>query len=253
MPRWSPTAFLLPSHAGGEENHPGPRQRSCLGPEKQSFSWALPGQRGLCVIDTVESLLNTYRGLLFMFDIVFPRNNERDFIEMAVRLGFSGLIFVYNDKSSFFADKSPIKIVNALLVPPDRISKAHSAGALAFCDTDARAAIERGADVVFGMESAEGRDKTHYRVSGLNQVLCRIASENKVSIGFSFNKILSASNFERVKLLGRMMQNFLLCKKFKTPVCIGSFARDPFGMRAPGDLSAFFQQLGLIDAKSAMR
>lgn len=187
-----------------------------------------------------------------MFDIVFPKNNERDFIEIAVRLGYSGLIFVYDEKSAFFADKSPIKIVNALLVPPNKIEKAHSAGALAFCDGDARTAIERGADVVFGMEASEDRDKTHYRRSGLNQVLCRIASENKVAIGFSFNAVLSASNVERVKLMGRMMQNILLCKKFKTSVRIGSFAKDPFGMRSPGDLSAFFQQLGLIDAKSAM-
>ncbi len=187
-----------------------------------------------------------------MFDIVFPKGNERDFIEMAVCLGYSGLIFVYNEKSDFFTEKSPIKIVNALLVPPNKIEKAHSAGALAFCDGDARTAIERGADVVFGMEVSDDRDKTHYRRSGLNQVLCRIASENKVAIGFSFAKILSASNVERVKLMGRMMQNILLCKKFKTSVRIGSFANDPFGMRSPADLSAFFQQLGLIDAKSAM-
>lgn len=188
-----------------------------------------------------------------MFDIVFPNKNETDFIEMAVRLGFSGLVFVYKDKEDFFAGDSPIHTMNALLVDANKILKARSAKVLAFCETaDARSALEHGADVVFGIEASEFEDKTHYRVSGLNQVLCKIAAENKSSIGFSFEKVLSCFGPRRAKLLGRMMQNIALCRKFKAPMRIGSFAKDPFGMRSPTDLAAFFQQLGMTASEARL-
>lgn len=210
-------------------------------------------RRGAGIVNylvVVESLLNTYLRGSDMFDIVFPDKNERDFIEMAVRLGFSGLVFVYQDKSNFFNGDSAIPVVNALLVDPNKISKARAAHALAFCETaDARAALEHKADVVFGLEDDEREDKTHYRISGLNQVLCRIAAENKVAIGFSFAKILSTFGSKRAKLMGRMMQNIVLCRKFKSPMRVGSFAKDSFSMRSPGDLAAFFQQLGMTSGE----
>lgn len=106
---------------------------------------------------------------------------------------------------------------------------------------------------MFGFELQEHKDFLHQRASGLNHVLCQIATKKNVHVAFSFNTILNTTGPERSKILGRMMQNIALCKKYKTPVRIGSFATQPYEMRSSNDLSALFAQLGLQEAKKAMQ
>ena len=175
-----------------------------------------------------------------MIDIVFPNKNEAEFIELAKKLGISGLIFVYKQPSEF----GKYEAANALFVEPKHIQKARQNDVLAICP-GTREAIERGADIVFGFETQEGKDHTHYRLSGLNQVLCNLATEKKVRIGFSFSEILQNIGQKRAQLIGRMAQNIIFCRKFKTPVKIASFASNPYEMRAPAELKSFFEQLGM--------
>lgn len=176
-----------------------------------------------------------------MIDIVFPNKNEAEFIEMARKLGISGLIFAYKQPSEF--SKNP-EAANALFVEPKHIQKARNNDMLSICPAS-REAIERGAGIVVGFELQEAKDHTHYRESGMNQVLCTIATEKKVRIGFSFSTILQYTGQKRAQLLGRMSQNIRFCRKFKTPIKIASFASTPFDMRAPAELKAFFMQLGM--------
>jgi hypothetical protein len=175
-----------------------------------------------------------------MIDIVFPNKNEAEFIEMAKKLGISGLVFAYKQPSEF----CKYDAANALFVEPKHIQKARQSEALAIC-MGSREAIERGADIVFGFELQEGKEHTHYRLSGLNQVLCALATEKNVRIGFSFSAILNSYGQKRAQLIGRMAQNIIFCRKFKTPVKIASFATSPYEMRAPAELNAFFSQLGM--------
>jgi len=172
---------------------------------------------------------------------VFPKGNDAEFIVLAKRLGFSGLICVYEKKSEF--SKDPF-VENALLVRPDQVRAAKQAKILTVCQPS-REALEREADIVGGFESSEGKDKTHYRESGLNQVLCRIAVENNVQVGFSAENILESVGKDRAVLLGRVTQNLLLCRKFKVKVRIASFATKPQNMRASADLVSLFRDLGL--------
>jgi RNase P/RNase MRP subunit p30 len=194
-----------------------------------------------------------------MIDVVFPQQNEVEFLKMAERLGFKQLVFVYPSQANFFpVEKNPtsLKIISGLLVEPSKIPAAKQASALALVKGNGttRAAIERGAHVVFELEEAQQKDSLHYRISGLNQVLCRLANEQNVAIGFSFSSVLRSSGANRAQLLGKMMQNIVFCRKFKTMMMIGSFARDPFEMRAPAELVAFFTQLGMhpTEAKAAL-
>ena len=120
-----------------------------------------------------------------MIDVVFPNKNEEEFIEMAKKLGINGLIFAYKNKNEFYEKKADIQITNALFAEPKDITKAKQYKVPAIC-TASREAIERGANIVFGFELSEAKEHTHYRQSGLNQVLCKIATDKKVSIGFSF-------------------------------------------------------------------
>lgn len=177
-----------------------------------------------------------------MIDVVFPNKNEQEFIEIAKKLGITGLIFAYKDKKDFYQEKTTIPITNALLVEPKNLHKFR--GIPTIC-TASREAIERGANVVYDFELQEQKEHTHYRRSGLNQVLCKLATDKKVHIGISFANLLNNTGQKRAMILGRIMQNITFCQKYKTKIKIASFATSPYEMRAPQDLRALFQQLGL--------
>ncbi len=180
---------------------------------------------------------------MFMRDIVFPRGNEQEFIDTALRLGISELVFVYSKQSDFFKGKSNVKVVNAVFCDYKNVRRFKQSGILTVCKAS-REAIECSADIVFDAEEQDVRDKTHYRMSGLNHVLCKLACQNNVGVGFSFSSVLKSYGQARSVLMGRMMQNILLCSKYKTPVVFASFADSPWLMRSPVDVNSFFAGLG---------
>jgi len=107
-------------------------------------------------------------------------------------------------------------------------------------------------DIITSLETSLDKDKTHYKESGLNQVLCKLAKKNKIAIAFNFNNILNAK--KRYLILGRIMQNIRLCRKYKIPMIIASFANDRYDMRNPRDLISIGISLGMtpIEAKNAV-
>lgn len=185
-----------------------------------------------------------------MIDIVFPRNNEQEFIKLAEKLGFKELIFLYTS-ADFPKSNSMFKIKQALLLPTSKVNIAHSKKLPAFHKghDNAREAIERDFDVVFAVEDDPRTDHLHFRNSGLNHVLCRLASKNDVRVGFSFSSVLHSN--KRNIIMGRMMQNIRFCRKFKVKTIIASFARTPFDMRAPSELRAFFETLGMTSKEAS--
>jgi len=98
-------------------------------------------------------------------------------------------------------------------------------------------------DIVTGLENIEDKDDLHYRKSGLDHVLCNLANKHRISVGFSFDDFLNAK--DKGKIIGRMMQNAMLCKKYKVNVVVASFARDKYGMRIAKDLEAFGKVIGI--------
>jgi len=185
-----------------------------------------------------------------MIDIVFPKDNEKEFIETAEKLGYKELIFVYEHK---FPDvrskfKTKLKLHDALLVQHKKIISAKNKSKLVFvkAEEDNRVAFEKSRpSLVFAFEEAQPRDFMHQRGSGLNHILCRLAKENKVKIGFSFNSILNCGAMKQAQILGRVQQNIKLCRKYKCKTAIASFAKSPYEMRSPKDLMAFFIELGM--------
>jgi ribonuclease P/MRP protein subunit RPP1 len=86
-----------------------------------------------------------------------------------------------------------------------------------------RAGVEdKRVDILISPERLAIKDYMHSRNSGLNQVLCRLASKNQVAIGFDFNFLYNSK--ERGRVIGRMMQNVILCRKFKVKMIVGCFA-----------------------------
>src|SRR3989344_324869 len=113
-----------------------------------------------------------------------------------------------------------------------------------------REAVEnKQVDILLAPERIGKKDRLNQRDSGLNDILCKFAKENDVAIGFSFADLLN-SKFRAV-LLGRMMQNVRLCRKYKVRMVLGSFAKNSWEMRAPNDLLALGQVLGMAP-KEAM-
>ncbi|MBS3171510.1 hypothetical protein J4449_02775 [Candidatus Woesearchaeota archaeon] len=98
-------------------------------------------------------------------------------------------------------------------------------------------------DILLGPEFNRERDFIHFRNSGLNQVLCRLAKKNEITIGFSFSDLMNSKNKETV--LGRMMQNVFLCRKFKVKMVIGSFASKENEIKNRSELISFGNIIGM--------
>ena len=89
------------------------------------------------------------------------------------------------------------------------------------------------------------KDFMNFRNSGLNDVLCKLAKKNKVSVGFDFSEILSLSGFARAEALSRMRQNVRLCGKYGVSMSIFSLAKEPYELRAKDALVCFGRILGM--------
>ncbi len=191
-----------------------------------------------------------------MIDIVFPKKNEKEFLAMAKELGFDKLVFVYQLKG--FPKENFKGATKAVLCKPNEINQAKQKAKIVLVESSSsnRQVIEKSqADIIFNLENETRRDLTHSKRSGLNQVLCKLLAKKNKIIGFNFNSLLKANKGLRVGLMGRMMQNVKLCRKFKVKMLIASFAKNPYEMRAAHDLIAFGITLGMHpkEAKQSLR
>ena len=189
-----------------------------------------------------------------MIDFVTPNNNEEEFISIADKLGYKELSFLYNindylDKQKKFKIKNTdIKVDIGILADNRSIYeiknklKDEKAFIVVKSSTNDKDIIERlKPNIIFSFEENTRKDFIHQRASGLNHILCKSAKENNVTIGFSIKSILDAEN--KQEILGRMMQNMKLCRKYKIKTIIASFARKPLEMRNVHDLASLFEIL----------
>jgi hypothetical protein len=189
-----------------------------------------------------------------MHDIVFPERNESALIARAQTLGIKELVFVYDDPAHFYKGTAPIKIVNALLANPMSVERAKNKTPMVLVRSSEQDlhVLEHGAPtILFDLEGSPRHDALHQRASGLNHILARLFVKNGVTLTFSLRSILESHGERRGQLLGRMMQNISLCRKFRVPMRIASFAKSPSGMRNPEDLKSLFVVLGMHPSEAA--
>lgn len=61
-----------------------------------------------------------------------------------------------------------------------------------------------------------GKDRLKQRDSGLNQVLCKIAKENNITLAFDLDELKEEKDKKnKATILARMLQNIKLIKKYK--------------------------------------
>ena len=103
----------------------------------------------------------------------------------------------------------------------------------------------KNTDILMSPEKKRYKDFMKSRNSGLNQVLCKLAFQNKVAIGFNFNEVLLLKDFERADLLGRMMFNVKLCNKYKVKMIVCNSIKNNEEIRSESDLESFARVLGM--------
>ncbi|MFP4423894.1 MAG: RNase P subunit p30 family protein [Candidatus Woesearchaeota archaeon] len=160
-----------------------------------------------------------------MIDIVVCNNNEKELVSMAEYLDFKGLVMI-NGKP--VESKIPVHKLDIVKIKGD-----------------ARPAIEKGVSLIYNVEDRGMKEFMHYRNSGLNQVLCKIAAEKGVSVGFNMGLIIQGNAYKRSIIMGRMMQNARFCRKFGVKQVVASFAQDPFEMRGPYELMSLAKIIGI--------
>ena len=195
-----------------------------------------------------------------MLDIVIPNNNEKSFVSIAEKLGYKELIFLYGFDTYLEKQKNPIKntkikISYGILADPRNILKINNKFkekrpfTAIKSSPHNREIIEKSSpDLVFSLEEHTKKDFMHQRGSGLNHIMCKLMHDNNIAIGFSLSSILNSE--KKHLILGRIIQNIKLCRKYKVKTIIASFTEKSFEMRSPHDAKSLFLKLGM-DQKEA--
>jgi len=174
-------------------------------------------------------------------DVVFPDGNEESFIRMAERLGYSEIIFLYKRIVPPAQFNSKLKIKRAFLVDNLRdVECAERDFEMVFAPAIREFFEAKKVGFLVDAESVDGKDSFHQRRSGLDDAMCKLASEKDKTLVFD----ISQFSFSDLAL-GRMMQNARLCRKYKLKTLVASFASAPLEMRAPKDVEGFARLIRL--------
>ena len=177
-----------------------------------------------------------------MPEIVFPKDNENEFIKLAEKLDIKELFFIYqfqkdirslNSKVKDLQKSTKIKLRLGIFASSKDIFKARQSANFVITDSNDQSIFEKARpNIVFNLEQQEKKDHTHFRSSGFNQVLAKAAHKNKITIGFSLS---SLNTNKRTLILGRMLQNLRFCKKYKVNTVFACFSSDPWDLRSEKD------------------
>ena len=188
-----------------------------------------------------------------MMDIVLPRNNEVEFIEIASKLGIKKLYFLYNfdeyneQKIKLESIKNHnLNVEIGFIINQKNINKAVKYSKLIVAkssDKDRYLIETKKIRLIYGFEETQKKDYLHQRASGLNQHMCQLANKNNVTVGFSYSSLFNKNSILTSMIIGRIIQNISLCQKYKVKIMIGSFSDKPFDMRSPYDIKSLFAML----------
>ena len=147
-------------------------------------------------------------------DLCYANGNEKEFLEVAKRVATLNMCFLGGKVSfNFNSGKTP-----------------------KFFDFES--VIQKNSVCI--IQNLK-KDRKFNAPMKINHVYIKELKENDCIVGVSFNHALkNPLNFEKIKFIVK------LCKKYKVPVLIGSFARNPYEIRAKQELLSFSKSL-LLD------
>ncbi|MGV8172021.1 MAG: hypothetical protein ACP5OA_04985 [Candidatus Woesearchaeota archaeon] len=175
------------------------------------------------------------------FDVVLPKGNEKEFIEMALKLGYSKIVFLVDNIAYIrpSSDKIDIKIAYLLKDVSD-IHKAKKRFDYIFATAE-RKYFESKIDFILDSELSDRRDSFHYRATNLNQVHAELAKGRDITIIFNFSNLLVSSQ----SVYGKMSQNAVLIKKYDVKNDSFSMASCPLRMKSRAILDSLLSTLSL--------
>jgi RNase P/RNase MRP subunit p30 len=100
-------------------------------------------------------------------------------------------------------------------------------------------------DALLNNELNDGRDPLYNKSSGLDEVMCKSMSERNISYIINLQNIILSRGSQRVKLLSRISQNVMLCKKYKVNTVISCCAQDKYEIRTPMDSASVGVLVGM--------
>ena len=176
-----------------------------------------------------------------MVDVIIPKNNEKEFIEIAEKLGKKKLIFLYElkeYKKIKLDHKTKIKLEKGLLLINNKeLNKIPKDTKFVFVKNPTREMIEnKKITHVFNLEDQQKADFIHHRNGGMNHVYAKIMRDHEKIYCFSYELLLN--NKRKDQLIGRFSQNKKLTKKYKVKSEIYSFANEPYELRAKHERQA---------------
>ncbi|MBT4648230.1 hypothetical protein HN827_07515 [archaeon] len=183
-------------------------------------------------------------------EICYPKNNEGEFIEIAKKLGIKNLIMIYSDYQTLLKNKNK-NIKNKLklfygLESSKTIKNRIDIGInIIISPSCTRGDIEnKFINLHYNFENILGKDKIHFRRSGINQVIANILLQKNKIVGVSVQNLLDLS---KQKKLGRIKQNFKILRKYNVPIYMSSFANKRYNLRSLSCINSLGKTLGLTD------
>lgn len=188
-------------------------------------------------------------------------------IEFAQRLGLNGIGIVryYNGggmKDSLKDLQGDIDIVNAVMLKPKNAEELNALAGKA--RSRAEILMVHGGDYDINRAACENplidilcHPELGRKDSGLDHICAKAAAENSVAIEINFREILESYKKHRVHIIASMQKNVMLCENYGAKIITVSGAVTKWNMRAPRDLAAVANMLGLelgkaIDSVSAV-
>ena len=190
-------------------------------------------------------------------DIVIPKNNETEFIEIASKLGLQKIYFLYdfNDydeqkvqKKMNLNQNKKLNIEIGFIVTQKNLNQAFKKSKILVVkssDKDRLFIESKKIKIIYGFEETYRKDYMHHRASGLNQIISEMARKYDVYFGFSYSSLLNKPDQIASLILGRMMQNIRICQKYKVKTILGAFSDKPYDLRASHDIMTLFKISGM--------
>ena len=178
-----------------------------------------------------------------MRDYIWYSDAVEDCLRMATRLGTTEVVVVFRKSDLAAADRVKeldygVKVLTGLLVKSRaKIPSTWKAYDLLVGVFSRELMEDKRVSVILGGETMYRTDHTHYRRSGLNQVLCKIMRDSEKTYLFQFSDFLSG---DREQWLGRVLQNIRFLKKYSVKMAVGSMTEDAYGVRRVDDMKRLF-------------
>lgn len=191
---------------------------------------------------------------------------EREFketVDIAHKLGWSGIALVKKtqDLNEFLKFKESVSKLRAQiktwagveLYPTNNVQqeirKFRKDADIIFVsgdDSTNRSASECWeTDCISSPVRPDQKDFMHQKNSGIDYTIARSCAERGIAVEVNFSEILNYYGKLGSELMGRIQQNVKICSDTKAPVLLTSGARNTFELRAPRELLAVGNFLGL--------